>query len=148
MHLTIPGRQLLAASFSGGMRQLRQLVRFGVVGLFNTGLAYGIYFLFIRLGAVFWLANIISLVFGICVGFVTQGSLVFFNRDKRRFGRFVITWLSIYLVQTWCIGLLIAHGKDAAIAGIIVLPGTVIASYLAQKFFVFGVREREAHPKS
>lgn len=62
---------------------------------------------------------------------------MFENRDRGRFWRFVASWGAIYAVQTSCIAVLVRHGMDPAVAGLIVLPGTTVASYLLQKLVVF-----------
>ena len=144
----IPNRDPLDINNSHWSKHLWQPLRFVIVGIFNTGFSYAVYFLLLRLGVSFWFANLIALIFGICVGFVSQGSLVFMNVGVRRFGRFLIAWLTIYLVQTGVIGLLIGRGYSASLSGIVVLPGTVIVSYVVQKYFVFGAPERNTSDKS
>jgi putative flippase GtrA len=119
------------------MRCARQPARFLVVGFFNTALSYLIYVVFVSVGTPFWAANFFSLICGIGIAFFTQGSLVFGNRDWRRFGRFLLTWLMIYVSQTLLIGWLISRDLSASIAGLLVLPGTAAASYVVQKYFVF-----------
>ena len=114
-----------------------QPLRFVVVGGFNTTLCYAVYALLVSAGLLFWVANFAALLFGIGLGFFTQGRIVFGNRDPRRIVRFAASWLCIYLVQTGLIALLVRARIDPRIAGLIVLPGTVIASYLIQKLVVF-----------
>ena len=114
-----------------------QPIRFLVVGGFNTALCYAIYALLVSAGLVFWLANLAALLFGIGIGFFTQGRITFGNDDPRRIFRFAAIWLGLYIVQTGLIALLVRARIDPRIAGLIVLPGTVACSYLMQKLVVF-----------
>ena len=114
-----------------------QPFRFAVVGGFNTILCYAVYALLVSAGLRFWVANLIALLFGIGVGFFTQGRFVFGNRDSRRIFRFAAVWLCICLVQTGLIAFLIRVSIDPRVAGLIVLPGTVVVSFLTQKLIVF-----------
>ena len=114
-----------------------QPIRFLVVGGFNTALCFAIYALLVSVGLRFWLANLVALLFGIAIGFFTQGRITFGNADPRRIFRFTATWLGIYVVQTGLIALLVRDRIDPRIAGLIVLPGTVACSYLMQKLVVF-----------
>jgi putative flippase GtrA len=112
-------------------------MRFVIVGGCNTVACYVVYAALIWTGLVFWAANLGALLFGIAVSFITQGRIVFGNRDPRRFGRFLGSWLVIYIVQTGAIGLLIRSGMSATLAGLIVLPVAAISSYVIQKVVVF-----------
>jgi len=114
-----------------------QPLRFLIVGGFNTMLCYAVYALLVRAGLRFWAANLIALLFGISVSFFTQGRIVFGNKNPRLIFRFAAIWLCIYLVQTGLIALLVRASIDPQIAGLIVLPGTVIVSFLIQRRVVF-----------
>ena len=112
-------------------------LRYVIVGTFNTGFSFGSYLAFVYLGLGYAVANFLSLIIGIVVSFKTQGHLVFRNPDNRLFGRFVASWLLIYLCSTALIACLMDLGFDAYRAGAMSLPGTMAMSYLMQKFFVF-----------
>lgn len=114
-----------------------QIVRFLVVGMLNTAFSYAIYAGFLYLGLSYQLANLIALVVGILFSFKTQGHLVFKNTDNRLFGRFLISWVLIYLCTIALIGRIIAFGFDAYSAGALALPFSVALSYLTQRYFVF-----------
>ena len=114
-----------------------QPLRFLIVGGFNTILCYTIYALLVSAELRFWVANLIALLFGISVSFFTQGRIVFGNRNPRLIFRFAAIWLCIYLVQTGLIALLVQASIDPRIAGLIVLPGTVIISFFTQKLIIF-----------
>lgn len=113
------------------------LLRYLVVGTFNTGVGYAIYALFLYMGLDFKLANFLALIIGIVFSFKTQGHLVFNNTNNRLFGRFVVSWGVIYLFSIAVIGYIIHLGFNAYWAGALALPFNVGLSYLAQKYFVF-----------
>lgn len=117
-------------------------IRFVMVGLLNTLFSYLIYVLFLFGGLNYQLANLLAVVVGIMFSFKTQGHLVFNNPNNRLLGRFVLSWALIYGCVITLIGQIMALGFDAYAAGALVLPFSVVLSYLAQKYFVF----RQAAP--
>lgn len=131
-----PPRRSLGRSARSAFQASRPL-RFLIVGGFNTMLCYIVYAGLLWIGLLFWAANLGAVVFGIGVSFITQGRIVFGNSDGRRIGRFVASWLVIYAAQTAIIGLLMRTGITPTIAGLIVLPGAAVCSYLIQKRLVF-----------
>lgn len=122
--------------FRRGWRR-SQVLRFAITGAFNTGLGYGIYAGLVFFGLGYALANLLALVIGILVSFKTQGRFVFDNRSNRLLGRFIASWVIIYLLTVALIGRLIAYGFDAYIAGALAVPFSTILSFLAQKYLVF-----------
>lgn len=114
-----------------------QVVRFIVIGVFNTAFSYGIYAGLVFLGAHYALANFIALVLGILFSFKTQGFFVFRNVNNRLLGRFVLSWGVIYLVAIAVIGQAIELGLDAYLAGVVAIPFSTALSYIMQKYFVF-----------
>ena len=128
--------------------QTLHIVRFLAVGMLNTAFSYGIYAGFLYLGLGYQLANLIALVLGILFSFKTQGRLVFKNTDNRLFGRFLISWVMIYLGAITLIGRIIALGFDAYTAGALALPFSIALSYLMQKYYVFRTDFKNHNPSS
>ena len=118
------------------MRRNR-LVRFLVVGSANTALSYAVYAGLLWIGLGYAVASFLALVAGILVGFWTQGTFVFGNRDRRRLGRFVLMWFAIYVVNVELIRRLIDQGLDAYWAGAVALVPITALSYVLQRYFVF-----------
>lgn len=112
-------------------------VRFILVGVLNTTFSYLTYSGFLFVGFGYQLANFLSLVAGILFSFKTQGHLVFDNPDNRLMGRFVISWILIYLCTITIIGRIMALGFDAYSAGALALPFSVALGYPIQKYLVF-----------
>ncbi len=108
-----------------------------MVGIINTGFSYLIYATCIFFAMRYELSNFISLVLGIIFSFKMQGKFVFKNNNNRLLGRYVITWVAIYLCVTAVIGQIIHFGINAYLAGLMTLPLSIGVSYFAQKYFVF-----------
>lgn len=115
------------------------LLRYLIVGIFNTGLSYALYALFLYLGLDYKQANLLALIIGIVISFKTQGRLVFKNTKNRLFGRFVVSWIFIYFLTIALIGQIINLGFNAYWAGAMALPFSVALSYLVQKYYVFRI---------
>lgn len=124
------------------------IVRFLAVGTLNTAFSYAIYAGFLYLGLGYQLANLIALVLGILFSFKTQGQLVFKNTDNRLFGRFLLSWVLVYLGTITLIGRIIALGFDAYTAGALALPFSIALSYLMQKYYVFRTDFKNHNPSS
>lgn len=124
------------------------IIRFLIVGTLNTGFSYVIYAGVLYLGLSYQIANLIALVLGILFSFKTQGRLVFKNTDNRLFGRFLLSWVLIYLGTITLIGRIIAFGFDAYTAGALALPFSIALSYLMQKYYVFRTHFKNPNPSS
>lgn len=114
-----------------------QAIRFVLVGVLNTMFSYSVYAILLFVGLNYALANLGAMLLGILFSFHSQGRFVFDNTDIRRIGRFVFVWTMIYIMTITIIGLLIAYSINPYIAGAIALPASALASFVAQKYFVF-----------
>ncbi|MBE0475130.1 GtrA family protein [Rhodoferax sp.] len=119
------------------INNIKHIFRFILVGILNTGFSYLIYAIMLYAGLAYQWANLIAMLTGILFSFKTQGRFVFLNTDNKLFGKFVISWIVIYLWNISLIGWLISFGFDAYWAGAMALPFSVILSYLTQRYFVF-----------
>ena len=114
------------------------LVRYVVVGAANTAFSYSVYALILALGFRYPVASLITLVVGICMTFKTQGRFVFRNMRRSLFGRFVLSWVLLYLCHVGVVALCLRFGLDPFIGGAIAMPSNVAAGFLLQRYFVFG----------
>lgn len=114
------------------------LVRYVVVGVANTGFSYSVYALALALGCSYPIASLIALIAGICLSFKTQGRFVFRNMRNSLFGRFLVSWVLIYLSHIGIVALCLHLGFNAFIGGALAMPSNVVAGFLLQRFFVFG----------
>jgi putative flippase GtrA len=118
-------------------RDVVQFAKFVAVGLVNTAFAFCLYSALLYVGLPYALANLTALVIGIGVSFMTQGGLVFENRESGRLARFVAVWAVLYFVSIFLISRFIALGFDPYAAGALALPFSTLLSFIAQKFLVF-----------
>ncbi|HZF41068.1 MAG TPA: GtrA family protein [Blastocatellia bacterium] len=114
-----------------------RFTRFVFVGAANTAFSYAVYALFLFLGLSYALANLISLIFGMMVGFETQRRFVFGTPEKRPVFRFIACWGFIYVVNIALIREIMALGPGPYAAGALALPAVVALSYTLQRYFVF-----------
>ncbi len=113
------------------------LVRYLVVGVANTCCSYAVYALALASGLPYPVASLVSLIAGICLSFKTQGRLVFRDVRNSLFGRFLVSWIVIYLCHIGVIALLLHLGVNAFVAGGLALPSSVAVGFLLQRHFVF-----------
>jgi putative flippase GtrA len=114
-----------------------RIIRFIITGIINTSFSYGIYAFLLYSGLGYKTANLGSMLLGIVFSFKTQGKFVFKNTSNKRFFRFVIAWVFIYVFNIFIIGQFLKLGLNAYISGAIALIPVIIFSYITQRFFVF-----------
>ncbi|MFM8332411.1 MAG: GtrA family protein [Candidatus Methylumidiphilus sp.] len=126
------------------MSNAKQFIRFGIVGIANTGFSYSIYVGFLMIGLPYPVANFFALVLGILFSFCTQSTLVFRKRDKRLFLRFLLSWVIIYICNILFIKVMLRSGFDVYYSGAIAILPIAVFSYILQRFFVFRTRATPA----
>jgi putative flippase GtrA len=126
-HLHLTARRLLDVRF----------LRFLVVGAFNTLFGYGLFYALLRLTGAPMFALTLSTILGILFNFMTTGGLVFRNIERRRLAPFFGVYFFVYLYNAAGLAILQRMGVDPALAGLLLLPGAVILSYVLNRFFVF-----------
>lgn len=62
-----------------------QFIKFGIVGGLNTVLSYGIYFVCVRMGVHYALANGIAFVITVFISYLLNGNFVFKDEGNSRF---------------------------------------------------------------
>ena len=134
--------RLLEGGLSSAERWL--LLRFIAVGVINTAFGYGAYCLFIAFGLPFPVAGFLALCAGIAWSFFTSGRLVFRQTLRGRFGRYVLVWVLIYVVNVVFIWLGMRLGLNAYLAGAAASLPTLPSAFFLQRFLVFGRPVRQA----
>ncbi len=114
-----------------------RFLRYLAVGLLNTAFSYSVYAVCIALGLAYFVANLVSLVCGICVGFQAHKRLVFKQSGRFSFLYFVVVWAVLYFFNITFIGWLLARGLNAYVAGALAIPPTTVLSYVMQRLLVF-----------
>lgn len=116
-----------------------RFLRFLIVGAFNTAFGYGLFCAAVVFLPTTFSALCVSTALGILFNFFTTGGLVFGMRDPRRIGRFFGVYAIVFAYNAVGLAILERFGFDPRIAGLILMPGVVIASYLLNSRYVFGV---------
>jgi putative flippase GtrA len=116
-----------------------RFLKFLVVGGLNTAFNYGIYALFIYLGAGYFIAATMSFVIGIFVSFLSHGRYVFQSRASpyRSFFLYVVSWIALYVANVSVLGLLVRNGVDSYLAGALMVPPMAVLSFVVLRFIVF-----------
>jgi len=117
-----------------------QFIKFSLVGVLNTLVFYGIYYLLLRLGFFYVVAATAGTVAGIINSYIFNKLFVF--KTKRRSISEVIKFMIVYGVQylsnILVIFLCITYiGISAELAGIPAVGIGVIISFLGHKFWSF-----------
>jgi putative flippase GtrA len=114
-----------------------QFLKFGLIGVFNTGWSYLLYALFLYLGMNYGPASLLTILLSIGVGFLTQGTLVFGGATRRALPRFIAVWVVIYGLYLLVVALAQRLGINNYIGGLIATPMVACLSYVLQSRFVF-----------
>lgn len=122
---------------------LRQLIRFGLVGLFNTAVAYGVFALLLRIGVHYALATLLGGVAGMLVGFNSTGRFVFKRTGNGRFLRFLLVFLAMFALNI-LIQRLLHPAVNRYLAGAAATVACFLVSYTLNRSFVFGARDQGA----
>ena len=124
---------------SGSLKQtLVELVKFNLVGGFNTALTYGFYASLVYLGVDYTYALASEYILGTLVGF---WRFTFGHHEKTTstlFGKMVITVLITFGINLAVLWVLVEHfGLDQYLSQFLALCLVVISQFVGQKFFVF-----------
>lgn len=121
---------------------IRQFIKYILVGLMNTGVFYGIYYIMLRLG--FFYA--ISVTVGTIVGIINSyfwNKYFTFKSEKKSISE-TVKFLTVYFVQ-YLSNLLVIHlcvnnvGVSAELAGLVAISIGLFISYFGNKFWSFRV---------
>jgi putative flippase GtrA len=112
-------------------------MRFLLAGAVNTLFGFVVYSLTIVAGAAVWLALLAGILAGVAFNFVTTGGYVFRDLSPRRFPRFLLAYLLIYLVNLGLITLLSPWISNVILAQAIVTLPMALSSYLLLARLVF-----------
>jgi Predicted membrane protein len=118
----------------------QQEFRFIIVGLINTVIGYGSYYIFVKIGVYYLLSQIISYIIGTTNSYLWNKFFTF-KSSKKSFAE-ILRFISVYAVSlSLNIGLLKilvdCFGVNEIIAGIPTLFVTTLVSYFGHKFFSF-----------
>lgn len=114
-----------------------QIIRYVLVGSFNTASSFAVYALLTWMGLPVAAASFGALAFGICLSFATLGRLVFLSTLRGRFFRFAAVWMLLYLVNLGIISLLMRFGLGPYVAGLLAALPVAATAFMLQRIYVF-----------
>jgi len=114
-----------------------KFIRFCFVGCLNAGFGWGVYCLAILVGLPFYVATLVSNVLGVLWNFMTTGTLVFENREKKLIFRFIVCYIINYFINTGAVKLFLSFGVNNYWSGLLATPIAAICSFFLLKFLVY-----------
>lgn len=114
-----------------------RILRFGVVGIFNTGFGYAVYAAMIYLGLAYAAASLVALLASLFVGYFATGRLVFQHRSLARMPHYFAAYGATYLINISAIAICVRAGLNDYQAGLAAIPPTALTSYLILNLLVF-----------
>lgn len=128
------------------LRGVLRLVRFVIVGFFNTLASYMVFALFIRLGCHYTLATLAAYACGMLMGFKLHGAFVFDHPGDHRFLRFTLISIALFLCSLGIQAVARLSVNDYA-AGAIAAVITIPISFLLNRAFVFHAPNQQEQQK-
>lgn len=120
-------------------------MRFVIVGGLNTAVSFGIYAGLVLAGMHYATANLMALVAGIGISYLSNGAVVFRHLGPASFARYVAMWACVYLVQVALIRAIVGVVGPVGplglppelLGGFAALCVAVPLSFVLQRSFVF-----------
>jgi len=122
------------------------IVRFAIVGGFNTALTYGIYlFFYLYVGLFYQLALLFEYSIGIVVGYLLNRYWTFVvdhsmpqSKSTQSFMRYAATYAGVYLGNVVLLSTIVETGWLSPVFGQIVSLAIIsLLSFVMQKYWVF-----------
>ncbi|MBU1289345.1 MAG: GtrA family protein [Alphaproteobacteria bacterium] len=121
------------------------LIRYVLAGLFNTCVAFVVYYASVRwLMAPAWLGNLAGMVMSILSGFLLSKYFVFNHGARTSYQivlKYLLTYGAQYVVGTSVIYVFMRLGLSAIEAYIVAVPCMVAVSFFLQRYWVFSSRQ-------
>lgn len=129
---------------------LSQLLRFNLVGAFNTGVTYLFYAGLVTLGVHHMLALAAEYILGISISFTLNRMITFRVKrvgSGRRFARMLWTYLVLLGINMGLLWILVDRmGRDKLVSQLAALVVVTGLSFLIQKFYVFRGEDHNGQP--
>ena len=115
----------------------KNFYRFLLVGILNTIFGYSIFSLGIFIGFHYSISLLLSTILGIIFNFNSIGYIVFKNKNKQLFSKFIFIYIFIYLINLIFIKLLSSIGISYYLSAALMIGPSAIFSYWLLKIYVF-----------
>lgn len=119
----------------------KQFIKFGLVGVSNTLISLGTYYLLYFLGINYLIANTIGFVVSVLNSYYWNNKYVFKKTQSGHLKPLIKTFLSYgstFLLSTFLLFVMVQHlGISEVIAPIITLVITIPLNFLINKFWAF-----------
>ncbi len=126
-----------------------KFIRFIFVGGINTVFGLGVYCLMIWIGLSYIWATLISQILGVLFNFVTTGTLVFENSDKKLIFKFILSYVLTYFINVGINRVLqLAFGLNEYFSGIVAIIVSALISFLILKFLVYNDKSHNKNEKA
>lgn len=126
-----------------------KFIRFIFVGGINTVFGLGVYCLMIWIGLSYIWATLISQILGVLFNFMTTGTLVFENNDKKLIFKFILCYVLTYFINVGINRVLqLAFGLNEYFSGIVAIIISALISFLILKFFVYNDKSHYKNEKA
>jgi putative flippase GtrA len=124
-----------------------RVLRFVVVGVFNTGFGYAVFVALYLLTHQRQWSLVAATVIGMVFNFFTTGRIVFANRGLRTLPLFVLGYGLVLAANLLLLEGLVRVGASPILAQALSLPLVVVLSYAVNRYLVFGRALRQAGQK-
>jgi putative flippase GtrA len=116
-----------------------QMMRYLLVGAFNTLLAYGVFSLLLRLGMHYTWATLLGGISAMLAGYKFMKELVFKNKSRYAFLKFILIFVTMYFVNILT-QYVARKTLNPYLAGAVASLVCAALSYALNRKFVFGAR--------
>ncbi len=128
--------------------EFKHLARFVIVGGVNTALTYALYAGLVWYGIHYLLALTIEYAVGILAGFIANRQWTFANRDRMgpALFRYIATYCIVYVLNAVLLTFFVELADmNKLLAQLFALGIATLASYIAQRWWVFRNAERSRY---
>ncbi len=126
-----------------------KFIRFLFVGGLNTAFGLGVYCLMIWIGISYIWSTLIAQVLGVLFNFISTGTLVFENSDKRLIFKFIISYVVTYFINVGTNKTIQElFGCNAYFSGIGATIVAAVSSFFILKLFVYNDKKQHNNEKA
>lgn len=124
-------------------KTIYETLRFGLVGILNTIVGYGTYYIFVKLNINYVLSSLMSQIIGVTHSYFWNKYFTFKSKSKSllEIYRFISVYVFTFLINIGILSFLIEKiyiGKEEA--GFIAMMAVTILSFIGHKFWSFNKR--------